>query len=158
MDWSMGSTKHCGLRRRRFFKRKWVYVAAIGVDFLGHLAGTYTLVPDGALFHPSSDAYVSAHHKWHGHMGMLSPSSLVKYFTAFFEVFRRAVWSIFKLENVQLQAIDESGQYISRHVTSWKAKRYSHKSGVVQVAVFVCLFLAVALFVLVGDDLALSQS
>ena len=87
MDWSLGNSKHGGLRERRMFRNKAVYYAAIVVDLILRFFWSYTLIPvrDQSNF-----------------ANGVSLSIAIAPFAAIAEICRRSMWSFFRLENEHL--------------------------------------------------------
>eukprot|EP00965_Chrysotila_dentata_P233177 6199432-Pleurochrysis_carterae.AAC.3 len=105
MDWALirsPNTLLClpygwplGLRQHRLFSSSWVYFAAASADLGLRFFYSYTLVPDASQLYPM--VYTSFNRIAGG-----------------LELCRRFIWSIFKLENVQLHAFNESGYQLPR--------------------------------------------
>lgn len=87
MDWSLGKKGHYFLRPRRMFVRRYYYYAAIFADLFLRFLWTTTLIP--------SDEQAD--------FSTAVPLSLaVAPFAAVAEIFRRTMWSFFRLENEHL--------------------------------------------------------
>ncbi|CAN0027209.1 unnamed protein product, partial [Choristocarpus tenellus] len=91
MDWDLvqcrdGSWKAPRLRSRLLFRRKGLYIAAVGVNFVLRFLWTVTIVPENRenLFHKDFQIY-------------LSPV------IAAAEIVRRTMWGFIRVENEHLQ-------------------------------------------------------
>ncbi|XP_065831182.1 xenotropic and polytropic retrovirus receptor 1 homolog [Oscarella lobularis] len=86
MDWGLctGSCccKNCVLSRRLYYKRRWCYYGAIGLDFLLRFCWSFKLsIQFGILRNTSNDLIVAI--------------------LAMLEVIRRFIWNFFRIENQQ---------------------------------------------------------
>lgn len=95
MDWNLfPSNRTClcfpcgktGLRKERLYGRPWIYQLALVADFLLRFFGTMTFVPKASNLIPSHSTTLT----W------------LSYLAPVLEVFRRTLWSIFKVENMEL--------------------------------------------------------
>jgi len=82
MDWNVIDWKEPGLLRpRRMIQQTWTYYFAIGADLVLRFFWSWTLIPEGD---DSNKALVGE---------FIAP------FAAIAEIFRRTMWSVFRLEN-----------------------------------------------------------
>ena len=100
-DWKMVTlTSPCTLRSRRMFSSKPVYIAAIALNLAAKFFWVTTMMPDS-----TSEQHVPASWVFY---------SLAVHMAPVVEVFRRAVWSIFRLENEHLS--NTGGYRTSQHI------------------------------------------
>jgi hypothetical protein len=101
MDWNLYSAKRrclcipCGrfhLRKQRLYGERWIYHLAMVADFFLRFFGTMTFVPKATNLLPTVSGEKNVLHS----LGTVAP---------FLEVCRRGLWSIFKLETMELNDI-----------------------------------------------------
>merc|ERR1712190_38612 len=99
MDWNMFTSsatllcipyKNVQLRRRRLLQGRAPYIVATAADFVLRFFSTYNFIPPNNILFGES---------FHGTCAFFSPE---------LEVLRCAMWSVFKMEAMQLKADDEA--------------------------------------------------